>query len=435
MVAIITDTLKKALLDKLYESVQGDSDTYYIAIGRSEPWNDSDVAVTPYNTSLDIRDFRLRMQSLKIAEDVSYVVPRNNWTSGTIYSQYDENVVSHPDTPYFVITDENNVYACVQRARNSDGTLKASTVKPTGTSTSYLTTADGYVWKYLYSISTADSFKYLSANYMPVQYIDSASDVNESLQKAVQDAAVSGQILSISITNGGTGYTSAPAITIEGNGTGAYATATVSGGQVKRITMVSRGSGYDYAKVNISGTGSGATARANIGQKDGFGANPIIDLKSKALMFNSKPAGLEGGSFIIGNDFRQIAIIKNPKDYSGNDFTSNSGLALRKLNVVNASGFAVNETVTGSVSGAQAIIDYIDSNDIYYHQNSETGYLTFDSDIGSTISITGYSSELVSITDSADVDFNSGEIIYLENRAAIIRSENQTEDIKTIIQL
>lgn len=435
MVATITEALKRSLLNDLYQNVLGDSDTYYIAIGRSEQWNDSDVETTPTNTSSDVRDFRLRMQSIKIAEDVSYVIPRNNWTSGTIYSAYDENVVSHPDTPYFVITDENNVYACVQRSRNSDGTLKASTVKPTGTSDSYFTTSDGYVWKYLYSVTTANAFKYLSANYMPVQYIDSAGDAFEILQKAAQDGAVPGEILNIVITNAGTGYTSAPTITIEGNGTGATATATVSGGQVKRITMTARGSGYEYAKVNISGAGTGAAARVNIGQPDGFGANPIVDLKAKALMFNSKPDGTESGKFIIGNDFRQVAILKNPKDYSGTLFTGNSAIALKKLNVVDGSGFSVDETITGSVSGAQAIIDYVDSNDIYYHQNPTTGYLTFDSDIGSNVSISGNSSQLVSIVDSADVDFMTGDIIYLENRAPIVRDENQTEDIKTIIQL
>ena len=34
-----------------------------------------------------------------------------------------------------------------------------------------------------------------------------------------------------------------------------------------------------------------------------------------------------------------------------------------------------------------------------------------------------------------DVDFSSGEIMYIDNRAAIQRSADQTEDIKIIIQL
>lgn len=48
-----------------------------------------------------------------------------------------------------------------------------------------------------------------------------------------------------SITNPGSGYTSAPAVTISGgNGVDAFATATVAGGQVTGITLTANGSGY-----------------------------------------------------------------------------------------------------------------------------------------------------------------------------------------------
>jgi hypothetical protein len=53
-----------------------------------------------------------------------------------------------------------------------------------------------------------------------------------------------GFVIGATITNGGSGYTSAPAVTITGSGTGATATATISGGMVTGITINSAGSGY-----------------------------------------------------------------------------------------------------------------------------------------------------------------------------------------------
>lgn len=436
MASITTESLRREILNNLIESVVGDSDTYYIAIGRSEQWNDSDIAPTPLNTLNEEENFRHAMQSIKIAEEVSLVVPRSTWSSGTIYSAFDDKVDGHPENPYFVITDENNVYVCTQRARNADGTSKTSTVKPTGTSTSKITTADGYTWQYLYSITTANASKFLTANFMPVEYLDSSENANDALQIAVQNAAVSGEILNIVVTNGGTGYTSAPTVVIEGDGTGAEATATVSGGQVKRIQMSSYGSGYRAATVSFTGGGgTGATARPVISPQNGIGANPEVSLRASAIMFNSKPSGTENGDFIIGNDFRQVGILRNPTDYSGTLYNGNTGLVLRRMTVADAAGFDVDLEITGTNSGSKAIIDYVDSDKIYFHQNDTTGFGSFDSDVGGVVSVSGASTTLSALLDSADVDPYSGELMYIENRSPVTRSETQTEDIKAIITL
>jgi hypothetical protein len=53
-----------------------------------------------------------------------------------------------------------------------------------------------------------------------------------------------GFIVEATVTNGGSGYTTAPAVTITGTGTGAAATATVANGAVTGITITSAGSGY-----------------------------------------------------------------------------------------------------------------------------------------------------------------------------------------------
>ena len=57
--------------------------------------------------------------------------------------------------------------------------------------------------------------------------------------------SVNGFIVGAEVTNGGSGYTSAPEITITGSGTGAVLQGIVSGGKVSSIEVLNPGSGYD----------------------------------------------------------------------------------------------------------------------------------------------------------------------------------------------
>lgn len=448
--AIITDDFKRRFVQTILDDVATDSSTYYIGIGKSEEWDSSDTTSTAVNTVVEQRNFRLSMQSIKKAEDVSFVIPRYNWVSGTIYSAYDNGVAGYPTNAYYVKTEENAVYICLEQGRNASGASVTSTVKPTGVLTTPFKTADGYVWKFLYSILASKSNTFLSANYMPVEFIDSAGGEDPVLLVQnfdIQNAAIPGTISSVTVTNGGTGYTSAPAVTITGNGDSADAIATISSGAVVKIEMKDSaagslyrpGQGYDYADVSFSGGGgSGAEARINISPKEGFGANPIVDLKATALMFNTKPAGAENDDFIIGQDFRQVGIIRNPLDSADVAVTAATASALNYITLSSVSvDFTADRTILGAISGAKAYVDSFDTatDTLYYHQTTETGFTPFQ--VSETITETnGSGSGVIGTTANiGDINKFKGEIFYIDNRAAIERSAAQTEDLKVIIQL
>jgi len=78
-------------------------------------------------------------------------------------------------------------------------------------------------------------------------------------------------VSSINVTNGGTGYATAPTVTINGGGgSGATATATVSGGVVTAITVTNGGTGYTSTPtVSFSG-GGGINAAANVNRGTGI---------------------------------------------------------------------------------------------------------------------------------------------------------------------
>ena len=463
MAAIITDKLKNLVVDLIKANDSDASNKYYAAIGRSEAWNDSDVSPTPLRTKSEENDFRNSMQSMKLIADVSLVIPRYNWSTGTFYSAYDDTQVGQPTNAYYVVNANQQVYMVLRASVSATGTAVASTVEPTGNTTGTpFKTSDGYVWKFMYSISATDANKFQSANFIPVKSIPFTnvnSSVAEVEQKAVQDAAVHGQIIGYGIESAGAGYSSAPTLTVQGNGSNAAATATISGGQVVKVEVAdssdaslkiaSFGSGYDYANVEVSGGSptKPVKVRPILANSGGLGHDATIDFKASAIMFNAKPSGTETLDFVIGQDFRQVGLLKNPQTdsagHGGNGvstaFTSSTGRALKALNfsAVNTA-FGEDKTILGATSGAKAFIDKDSGNSVFYHQNDNTGFKSFQA--GETVSETDGTGE--GVLDSAgafettfEVNPHTGELLYIDNRSAVTRSADQTEDIKIVIQV
>ena len=96
----------------------------------------------------------------------------------------------------------------------------------------------------------------------------SAASTYAAIAAALQDGLTVGSVASISVTDGGSAYATAPTVAITGGGgTGALATAVVSAGAVVAINVTDGGSGYTSTPtVAITGGGgTGATATANLG--------------------------------------------------------------------------------------------------------------------------------------------------------------------------
>ena len=452
MPSTITDTEKRFIAQHLYDDIADSASTelYYIGFARSQAYDSADNVVTPSRSTAVERDFRLNLQAVKQTDTASFVIPRYNWTTGTIYSGFDDAVVGIPNNSYYIITEDNAVYMCLSQGKDNNGAPVRSTVKPTGADLKSFRTADGYVWKFLYSITAINSTNFTTANYMPVKLqgtTDGTSPALDIEQENVQNAAIAGQIGSIIVTNGGTGYTSAPTVTVVGNGSGVAASATINNGSVVKIDLddsstgePKHGSGYLYGNVVIEGGGgTGAQARIVLPPNPaGFGADPRIDLKSSAIMYQAKVEGPEGNDFLIDQDFRQVGLIKNIKDPGGSTYISSTGSALRRLQLSTVSvAFSSDKIIEGGTSGAQAYVDSFDSDIIYYHQTQETGFTPFQNN--ETVTETnGSGSGIISSSGAnlnGDIDIWSGELQYIENTSAIERSLADAQDIKIIIQI
>lgn len=476
MVAIITQKTKGLFMRRLKNdadalSTAHDLDSsdnkYYIAIGKSEDWNDSDnvANASPLITGREERDFRLSMQSVKTAADVSFVVPKVPWSSGLVYEAFDDTIVSHGSSSKngsHVMIDNNQVYLCIRTPIATTGSEKPSSVAPSGTSTKPFVTGDGYAWKFLYTVGVSDNSAFTTANFIPVKKINKldsdgsgtvTSNSTDVQLKGVQDAAMPKPIAGFELINGGAGYQTAPTVTIVGNGLYAEAETQVLNNAVKSITLkndsaggmgIKHGRNYDYAHVVFNTQGGNsitdvATARVKLGPIAGYGADPRIDLRSKAVMFNTKPAGTEtNNAFHVGTSFRQIALMKNLKDSNGLPFTSQSGNALRRLKLSSlTTAFTLGSLMTGGTSGAKGLVGHKDSDEVWYHQNETTKFTPFagSETVTDAAGGEGAVANILRNNVMGDVDPFSGEVLYIENRAKVVRSADQTEDIKVIIEV
>ena len=466
MTAIVTSKFRTVNAENFKEDIANSS--VYVAIGKTDAWSNatSDTTdttpFTPYDTIDALVEARENIFAIKrlTAGDVSHVIPRHTWTTGTSYYAWDSDDADIFDKAFYVITSEFKVYKCI----SAPGV--GSTQEPTQTLTAPQAESDLYIWKYMYTVAVADAEKFLTTSYMPVKTINVESYADDAAaelalsegdyaqylnQKASRDAvapSAAAGIERIEVTAGGTGYTSKPNVFITGAGTGASVTAgdiTISGGAVTGIAVTAKGTDYSTAHIVLSGGGgSDATARAVLSPENGHGTDPVKELGGFFSAVNTLLDGTGGGDLTVGNDFRQITLIKNPYNFDGVSIaTASTAKGTGALSFASTtSSFQVDELITQGTGAslAQAFVVEVDSGTgyVYYNQNSKTGYGNFVTGTAVTGATSGAQGTPKSSSSqfliNPEFDIHSGDIIFLENRNPIDRTASQIEDIKIIIE-
>jgi hypothetical protein len=351
MSAIIQNNLRVTAAKKFVDRVGQENNFIYTFIGKSLPWDDEDSPPVPSDwIQAEIGAYD-NMQYLKrvIANDVYQVIRRIDWKISSVYSPYKHNSVlfdpANEEYPFYVVTDDWNVYKCIGNAQG-----KPSLFKPTGKAKNIFATSDGYLWKYIYTV-TSDVYKFNTNEYIPVKATGSTGSTDYGIDY-------------IELTEKGTGYTgSTIAITITGSGTGATAYATIVSGTLDQVVITNRGSGYRSATATIAPPTTGTTATANpiVSPPGGHGHNPAYELGGHHVILVTRFVDDTDGIFSITNDFRQIGLLENPLDYlDGSALTSESLSQTTNLFFSSVVGdFEADEIVTGSISGATGrVIDW-----------------------------------------------------------------------------
>ena len=485
MPAIITDRFRIHNSEQFQEAFSESSgNSMYLGIGRPQAFATSTRAdgrtnnegtdtapVTPAdNLNAQHFPFDDLLACKKIASsNVAFAVPRRNWVTGTTYDIYrhdygeritgtttaqtaNSGVSNLHDASFYVLTAARNVYKCLDNDGNT-----ASTVEPTHTSTPIQTLSDGYRWKYMYTLTASQQSNFLSTDFMAV-----ATD------STVSSAAVAGAIDVIKIKSAGSGGTNGTHtnIDIRGDGTGGKCSVTVAGNIVTAVTVTTAGTGYTFGTVsNAQIVTAGATSLSGaeldviIPPQGGHGKNAIEELGGFYVMLNTSLEGTESGNsgdLTVANDFRKISLIRDPK--SGGSAASATTLrATKAINLTSVSGtFSVDEELNQASTGAVGkVVEWDATNSILYYiqtrHNDEgvdsngnlTSFSGTNAVTGQTSSATGTPTTSTSTINSqsftsgysaSEIDADSGDILYIENRAPITRAADQTENIKLVIE-
>jgi len=520
---LLTKSGRVELARAFHRDIQNLRDYVYFTIGRTTPWDDEQLPENSIDSNYYLNEFRRNIMFVQkiTSANICHLARKIEWTSATVYDPYDD-ATNLADANFYVLTTDFNVYKCLD---NNNGAQ--STTKPEGTGPTNIehdgNGQDGYIWKFLFQISPADRTKFLDSNYIPVRKLtgNPTFDVNgvldaltitaggsgystapqvtilgdgigagasctinagtgvvnsmtvtaagsgysfatviftggggtgaaasttlgvvdalPTLQSAVESASTGGTIGRFVISNGGENYISgAVTVIITGDGSGATATATVVDGEITKIRVDDVGSGYTFADVTFSSaTGTNAVARAVIAPIDGHGSNPIRELYAHRIGIVSTLFDKDNEDLTLGNDFRQIGLVKNLKDYpKTTEFTSSTGNAsfIVDVNYNQSSNYDVDDIIltNDAVQGKFRVTQKINNVSSYkIHLQKIRGNITSSSTLSNvTKALSG-----LSINSLTNPEFNvtSGEIVYIENRVAVNRNENQAETIKAIV--
>ena len=478
------------------------STNMYLFIGKSSAWSGSynDGTTTyaftdttqpdPNNTNAPSSDttantsyshWKDMIAAKKVASsDVSHVIARNNWTSGRYYSMFDDTIkfslltVSQASQnvytgsanatatlyPMYVMNSTFKVYKCLANKKTEGGRPQPSTVEPTHTTTSAAAPAaqaDGYVWKYMYTISAAESLKFVTSSYIPVKQIRDANSYgaggtaggiavsgakdDSSDQVTVERNAIDGALDVFVISNDGANYhfennkaiASGTGTTLIVSATtlttaNAYANSSIyftygGASYVRKVASSTYNSGTSQATMTLSATLgvtlSGTMPTCNVGpwpRVDGDGHGQQLVLTANTT--GGAAAGSVGGVTVVnsGNSFTTATMtvstqpgasspsgaivtpIIPPKGGHGYDAVSELGGYFAMINT----------KLTQSESGAFTTSNDFRKIGLLKDPNTNGGFVRYTSDTADQAKVITYSSANEAVTGDITIQQGTG---------------------------
>ena len=417
--------------------------TVYAFLAHVTPWPSDTNPPVPTQDQQNIKTiFKSMFVAKKItSNDISPVIERINWVSGTVYDYYQDNVNMFAVNgsgllvkKFYVKNKYDQVFKCLW---NKNGV--ASTDEPyfqPGTYGNFniYSGSDGYKWKFIYTLPIGAKQKFMDTNFMPVP-------VGANTIVAGITAGGCGNIDIIGVVNGGSNYDPANAaitVAITGDGTGATATAESTSGVITNIIVTNQGSNYTFANSAIvSANGSGAILTSPVSPIGGHGFDAMDELGCTKTMYTAEFNGSEGDLIPTSIDYRQVGLLINPTSLSSYPAPANGSIYQVATNVLTASGFGVfsnDETVYQGTSLATAsysatVLDFNTSTNIVRLINI-VGTPTLNAPLFGSSSGT---TRTLLFVNNPDFQIFSGYITYVENRSGIQRSTDGIEQFRFVL--
>jgi len=402
--------------------------------------------------------------------------------------------------PIYVITSDRNVYKCMSNNSSANSTVEPT--GDYTTSNGNIGTSDGYIWKYMYNVKPSN--KFLNSDWIPSPHSTTQLDygmsntgvvdgelttiivtnggsnyyhsivtvdafanscttltlANTTNISANMKVAGTGVLSGSYITNidtpnnkitlssattangGGSGnnLTITTRVYIEGDGTGAEATADVSGGNVTKITVSTIGTGYARANAIIFGSGTNATARVIKSPKLGHAYNPAKDLNATNVMFTSRVGEIdstENGLISTDTSIRQYGLLVGPHKYGNSSVithsTANSVISqTHDITMVAGSSFTLNEYVYQGDPNNAVFSGFVNAQSTNLVRLTKV-LGTFQGGLDLVGATSGVTRTPTGVNYPEFTPY-TGDIVYTENITKIDRSQGQAENLKIVLK-
>ena len=519
MAAIVTDQFRILNSKNFLDSVRDPSNSYYIFLslpnpsqvgfGRTSTWDSSIPTPEDSFNYLDhIKDTILFGKRIT-SDNIRRLIRKVQWERNTIYEMYRHDYsVQNPspktnsyrlyDSNYYVINKDYRVYLCIDNGSKSTNRLG----NPSQDEPSFVDlepsrageSGDGYVWKYLFTVSPSDIIKFDSIEYIPVPADwETSNDPDVKAVRTSGDSLINdNQIKKVYIENPGSGYNSSTeTLDILGDGEGAKVIVDVVGGKINDVLVANGGKNYTYGRVDLSPLNQGATSFAHlipiIPPSRGHGFDIYKELGCERILAYARFDD-STKDFPTDIKFAQIGILKNPtisgsasSIYTDSTFSNLYSIKLNP-NTVSLPELATPGTIIyQSISGVGTAVGYVASydnetkilkyfvdrslyfNDLSYDQKDSKNVFTQSNPIGFSTSgslitsASGFSAAIdptfqesvlvVSNTKSInlnstfvngiskpEINKRSGEVLYIDSRPIVNRNPKQKEDIKIVLE-
>jgi hypothetical protein len=516
MAAIVTDQFRILNASNFIDSVSDINNSYYVFVGLSNPTAVGFGRTGDWNTNvpnpIDSFDnvnhvYDNMMYGKKItSSNVRRLVRRIDWVRGTRYEIYRHDYsISNPspitqssrlyDANYYVMNSDFRVYICIDNGSSGINTVgNASQDEPTFTDlepSKAGESGDGYLWKYLYTVSPSDIIKFDSTEYIavPNNWDNSTDSQIQAIRENGDSSVNENQIKKVYIERQGDNYASGlgQEVSILGDGTGGRVVLDVIGGKITNAVVSSGGKGYTYGIVDLGPLNSNIVpSRAAklvpiIPPSKGHGYDLYKELGTdKVLVYARFDDSTK--DFPSDTKFAQIGLVKNPTSigstnvFTQNQFSSSYAIKFSTTNGSLTVGDVIRQPVSGGVAVGYVasydletkVVKYTRDRSLYFNNGSldQTDYvgvstsgkvLDFESSATLVTTVGGFSGAVdigfsgittnptgskvinlgVEFTNGIaqpEINKTSGDIVYLDNRPTISRNPRQKEDVKIILE-
>ena len=351
MPAIVTDQFRILNANNFVESVGNTNNSYYIFLGLTNPagtpsgfigygrtsdWDTSSKTPSPIDSfsyrahAGDTMMFGKKVSSANIRR----IIRRVDWVSGSRYEIYRDDYSPANQSPntsssrlydanYYVLNKDFKVYVCIDNGSsgtNINGNISQD--EPTFTDlepSKAGNSGDGYVWKYLFTVSPSDIIKFDSTEYItvPNDWATSTDSQIRSVRENANSNVNLNQIKHVYIENAGAGYANGlgQEVDIIGDGSGAKARVDVVNGSITSVKVSAGGKGYSYAMVDLGNLNNAASTKAKlvpiIPPGLGHGSDIYSELGTdKVIVYARFDDSTK--DFPIDSTFGQVGMVKNP---------------------------------------------------------------------------------------------------------------------------